>query len=217
MYRVIFFLVLTTLLTEWTWASRVPEKARAANACQLALAGKLQGSSASFISELFTAKHFEKSRELSADFTKTNETNSNYRALIRNVRSVSKEVEDIAKIRPRLVFYVAAGYDASTPLYLFPEAQFIVSVDNGPFYTDVDPTFKAIVGEQSQGAYLETEKIAHITSLAPMIVGRLRAIPKVRIRKIIEISEEDQSQKMHYARMARPSHGVVEFDKGDGT
>jgi hypothetical protein len=111
----------------------------------------------------------------------------------------------------RRVFYPAAGYDAATPVLLFPDAIEIVAVDLAPFHRPSSHSIEAEEGNQLGGTFIANLDSMASESVAGFIVRRLSlAVPGFRLLSINKWTSRDN-------RGNTSSNGVIEYDSGVGT
>jgi hypothetical protein len=112
--------------------------------------------------------------------------------------------------RSKVVLYPMSGFDAGTPIHLFPDATTIIGVDNHPFLPVGDARTQipySEVGTHNFAFWGDVDKLGHV---GPAIVGALkRAVPGFRLRHVSLIEQDASTDKA--------VHAVVEFDGGPGT
>ncbi len=119
---------------------------------------------------------------------------------------------------PYTVFYPAASHDASTPLQLFPNAQTVVAIDWGPFQAQnmADLMFP-VFGNQELPGHLMTNETQGGLGQSQMILGRLAlVVPNFRILKITSFKQK-KTMNGTFWNDDYVSHGLIEFDQGEGT
>ncbi len=125
----------------------------------------------------------------------------------------------------KVVLYPMSGYDAGTPIHLFPEATTIIGIDNHPFVPSASrgKISYAKVGTYNFSYFGDVDQMGHV---GPAVIGALAdAIPGFRLRKVQLIEDDDviahpRDQNRAHEAAPAPSgavHAVVEFDAGPGT
>jgi len=121
----------------------------------------------------------------------------------------------------KVVFYPMSGFDAGTPLHLFPEATTIIGIDNHPFLPPGGGTTKvayAPVGTHNFAYYGDIDRLGHV---GPAILGALKsASPSFRIKQVSVIRTREllaNNRDGRFGKEADAVHAIVEFDGGPGT
>ena len=119
---------------------------------------------------------------------------------------------------PKVVFYPAAAHDSSTPLQLFPKAEVVVAVDWLPFLgPHAERPIRPILGKQAEAGHLLSNENQTLNGQAGLILGRLKMVlPKMRV---LRVREATQTRPLvgTFSADRGVSHGLIEFDTGEGT
>ena len=128
------------------------------------------------------------------------------------VEAVAGELNKKGLNRADVAFYPMAGYDASTPAQLFPNARLIVATSWARFVKDPDAIVSPKYGRQNVAAeydaqYILWDEDQKSDSNASLEIARLSLVtPGFRLRRAVAFREGPTK-----------IHGLIEYDSGPDT
>ncbi len=109
------------------------------------------------------------------------------------------------------VFYPMAGFDAFTPMTLFPETKRIVALDDHSFLSESNKNLTWNASPFFGKFYESAANVDRTPQLSAAIVGALLgADPKIRILSVIEFKTKGLGRET-------ASNGWIQYDTGEGT
>ncbi len=133
---------------------------------------------------------------------------------------------DRALPRSKTVFYPMSGYDAGTPVHLFPDATTIIGIDNHPFLSPDASAGQIPYSKVGTHSFAYFHDVGRLRGVGPAIIGALHsAVPGFRLRDVTLVERDElhalARDDWSPSRRARPPgtavHAIVEFDAGPGT
>jgi len=119
------------------------------------------------------------------------------------------------------VIYPAAGFDSGYPFLMAPKAKVVIALDDNPFITQKNfklETSLKPVQPYGYASYMHFSAIVSLPGLANQIVANIKGLDKnIRIRSVEAFMIQGESKYMEAQDEHIPIHGLVKFDRGDGT
>ena len=143
---------------------------------------------------------------------------SNYRQLESMVQTTRRQMLPWMNSNAQTILYPAAAFDSFTVVQLFPQATLYIAVDLNPFLKDITKTHvTTALGAQKNEGFIDYAD-ARAKSMAPYVLGRLQAsVPGFRLHNAYLINQEFPGHNQLNNGDSRLTHGLIEFDRGEGT
>lgn len=149
---------------------------------------------------------------------------SKYRKFISEITELREKINSLISNklnRIESVIYPAAGFDSGYPFMIAPNAKVVVGLDDNPFITLKNFKLKNKVKPAQPfgySTYMHFSLIENLPGLSHQIVANIKGLGNnVRIRSVEAFMVQGESKFMESQTEHIPIHGLVRFDRGEGT